>query len=61
MYDIIKRYNNPLIHFISATTGKISKWEFHKTDSDFFPSIPHGHAITNQKVKLDAYRGYIYN
>lgn len=52
---------DPLLHFISATSGKISKWEFHKTDSDFFPSIPHGHAIINNKIKLDAYRGYIYN
>ncbi len=51
---------DPLLHFISAKTGKISKWEFHKTDSDFFPSIPHGHAIINHKIKLDAYRGYIY-
>jgi len=51
---------DPLLHFISATTGKISKWEFHKADSDFFPSIPHGHAIINHKIKLDAYRGYIY-
>lgn len=51
---------DPLLHFISATAGKISKWEFHKTDSDFFPSIPHGHAIINHKIKLDAYRGYIY-
>ncbi|HPH91269.1 MAG TPA: hypothetical protein PLZ68_10620 [Ferruginibacter sp.] len=48
------------LHFITALAGKISKWEFHKTDSDFFPSIPHGHAITNPKIKLDAYRGYIY-
>ncbi len=51
---------DPLLHFISAIAGKISKWEFHKTDSDFFPSIPHGHAIINHKIKLDAYRGYIY-
>ena len=51
---------DPSLHFIFFRTGKISKWEFHKTDSDFFPSIPHGHAITNNKIKLDAYRGYIY-
>lgn len=51
---------DPLLHFISATKGKLSKWEFHKTDSDFFPSIPHGHAVINHKIKLDAYKGYIY-
>jgi hypothetical protein len=51
---------DPSLHFISAKTGKISKWNFHKADDDYFPSIPHGHAIVNDKIKLDAYRGYIY-
>lgn len=51
---------DPVLHFITTSAGKISKWEFHKTDSDFFPSIPHGHAIINHKIKLDAYRGYIF-
>lgn len=51
---------DPQLHFITANSGKISKWEFHKTDSDFFPSIPHGHAIINHKIKLDCYLGHIY-
>lgn len=51
---------DPSLHLISKRAGKISKWQFHKTDSDFFPSIPHGHAIINNKIKLDVYRGHIY-
>jgi len=51
---------DPILHFISAEKGKVSKWEFHKTDSDPVPSVPHGHAIINHKIKLDPYRGYIY-
>lgn len=51
---------DPKIHFITSSSGIISKWEFHKFDRDFFPTIPHGHAIINNKIKLDAYRGYIY-
>jgi hypothetical protein len=51
---------DPIVHFITNNAGKISNWEFHKTDSDFFPSIPHGHAIINHKIKLDAFRGHIF-
>jgi hypothetical protein len=51
--------NDPVLHFISKASGKISKWDFHKTDSDPLPSIPHGHSIENHTIKLDAYLGYI--
>ncbi|OMF16549.1 hypothetical protein BK131_00675 [Paenibacillus amylolyticus] len=37
------------------------KWIFHKSDADFYPSIPHGHAIRNEKIKLDPYRGLIHD
>lgn len=52
---------DPTLHFITPKTGKISKWEFIKGDPDFFPSIPHGHAIINESIKLDSYQGYYYN
>jgi hypothetical protein len=52
--------SDPSIFFLTTVSGKLSKWEFHKGDSDFFPSIPHGHSIDNHKVKLDAYLGFIY-
>ncbi|ADB37864.1 hypothetical protein [Spirosoma linguale] len=51
---------DPLLHFITDKGGKMGRWEFHKTDSDFFPSIPHGHALSNHKIKLDAYSGHMY-
>ena len=51
---------DPNLHFIASSSGKMGKWEFHKTDSDFFPSIPHGHLISNNKIKLDSYTGHIY-
>ena len=51
---------DPLLHLITDKGGKIGRWEFHKTDSDFYPSIPHGHSLSNHKIKLDTYSGYIY-
>ena len=47
------------LHFIAENIG-LSNWLFHKGDDDFFPSIPHGHAISGRPRKLDAYRGWIY-
>lgn len=48
-----------ILHFIADNIG-LSNWLFHKSDDDFFPSIPHGHAISGRPCKLDAYRGWIY-
>jgi hypothetical protein len=53
--------DNPTLKFTTPKTGKISKWKFTKGDADFFPSIPHGHATINQKIKLDCYQGYYFN
>jgi hypothetical protein len=51
-----------LMHFLTRNKGVLGeKWNFHQTDRDFFPSIPHGHLITNDKIKLDSYRGYTYD
>jgi hypothetical protein len=41
-----------------ASTG-LSQWEFHQTDRDFFPSVPHGHH-KSKPLKLDAYLGWYY-
>lgn len=48
-----------ILHFIADNIG-LSNWFFHKGDDDFFPSIPHGHAISGRRRKLDAYRGWVY-
>ncbi len=55
--------SNPLLHFTTSQAGAISKlkWKFTIGDPDYFPSIPHGHATKNKKVKLDSYLGYFYN
>lgn len=51
---------DPLLHFITDKGGKIGRWKFHKTDSDFYPSIPHGHSLSNHKIKLNVYSGHMY-
>jgi hypothetical protein len=48
-------------HFISAQNGKYCKWKFNEYDVDDNPSIPHGHGIVKRKLKLDPYRGLIFN
>lgn len=50
-----------VMHFITPNAGKFTRWLFRVGDPDFFPSIPHGHSISNSKVKLDCYLGYFYN
>jgi hypothetical protein len=49
------------LHFISAQNGKYCKWKFNEFDVDDKPSIPHGHGIEKRKLKLDPYRGLIFN
>lgn len=50
-----------VLHFISAESGKYCKWKFNEYDADDKPSIPHGHGIEKRKLKLDPYRGLIFN
>lgn len=49
-----------VFHLITQKAGIFGKWNFHLTDRDFFPSIPHGHAVQNNRLKLDSYLGHIY-
>ncbi|MGC3977788.1 MAG: hypothetical protein QM751_05845 [Paludibacteraceae bacterium] len=50
-----------VLHFVSAQNGKYCKWKFNEYDADDKPSIPHGHGIEKVKLKLDPYRGLIFN
>lgn len=52
---------NNVLHFISIQNGKYCKWRFFEFDEDDKPSIPHGHGIEKRKLKLDPYRGLIFN
>lgn len=54
---IICRFLSSSIPGASGATSRV--WRFHEADPDFFPSIPHGHAVQNQD-KLDVYRGSIF-
>lgn len=36
-------------------------WEFHKGDADPNPSVPHGHHVSVQGRKLDAYTGIVFD
>lgn len=50
----------PVLHFLAAVSIGLPQWEFHLGDRDFFPSIPHGHWLSDGRKKLDSYRGWIY-
>ena len=50
-----------VLHFISNQNGKYCKWKFNEFDVDDKPSIPHGHGIEKRKLRLDPYRGLIFN
>jgi len=65
-YHTVERSGNTsddgLIHFLTIDKGVLGeKWNFHQADRDFFPSIPHGHLATDNKIKLDSYRGHTYD
>lgn len=49
-----------VLHFISGQSGKYCKQKFNEYDIDDKPSIPHGHGV-EKKLKLDPYRGLIFN
>jgi hypothetical protein len=36
-------------------------WIFHKTDADYWPSVPHGHLKKDDRFKLDVYRGWAFD
>ncbi|ANI91103.1 hypothetical protein [Dietzia timorensis] len=44
-----------------ATSVGGERWEFHKGDADPYPSVPHGHSAADRRIKLDPYRGWIYD
>jgi hypothetical protein len=57
-----EKNTNDIYSFISKLPGcHSSKWNFHKGDKDFWPSVPHGHLINDINIKLDVYRGNTYD
>ncbi|OXM83691.1 hypothetical protein [Paenibacillus rigui] len=55
----LKKKDNDKLDLIRAS-GKY-KWNFRAGDPDFFPSIPHGHNYMNINIKLDPYRGEVFD
>jgi len=53
-------FEPPVLHFVTAASTGLHQWQFHQADPDFFPSIPHGHWRSDQRKKLHAYRGWVY-
>lgn len=53
-------FDPPILAFIPAASTGLHQWQFHQSDPDFFPSIPHGHWRSDHRRKLHAYRGWIY-
>lgn len=53
-------FQPPILHFIAAASTGLHRWKFNQGDTDYFPSIPHGHSQSSRRRKLDAYRGWIY-
>lgn len=54
--------DEPLVmQFTMNTPGMpVRRWDFHLTDADHFPSVPHGHKSDRHDVTLHAYQGFIY-
>lgn len=55
----IRNARHKITSYILRDTN-LRRWEFHKYDDDFFPSVPHGHKIDCSEMKLDVYNGSIY-
>lgn len=52
----------PTLALVTLRAGVLkSPWEFTIGDPDPFPSVPHGHLQSNNKVKLDSYLGHTYD
>ena len=50
------------IYFLITSAGVLGdKWKFNPYDSDYFPSVPHGHLQSKHHTKLDAYLGFTYD
>ena len=39
---------------------KGEKWDIHIADPDFFPSVPHLHAVRDRRIRIDVYTGEVY-
>ena len=50
-----------IFRFIPDGKTGLSIWEFHPYDTDYFPSVPHGHYQGRPQPKLDAYLGWVYS
>ena len=46
--------------YLASSVSGLAEWEFHPYDIDPYPSVPHGHKKTDQRWKLDAYQGWVY-
>lgn len=60
MSDRHAPFEPPVLQFMAGAATGLQRWRFHQTDADFFPSIPHGHWDSDDRKKLDAYRGWVY-
>jgi len=52
--------NTVLKLYKTNSSGKECQWEFYKKDADPHPSVPHGHGVQKTKLRLDPYKGIIY-
>ena len=57
--DMNRKSNNR--YYMYRPKPKIYKqtWEFHKGDSDPYPSVPHGHSLCDNKLKLRIWDGAV--
>jgi hypothetical protein len=46
--------------FFMTSVPQMEEWIFHPFDSDFRPSVPHGHWRGAPNPKLDVYLGWVY-
>lgn len=55
----LRRDKKGYFQFLSRMKG-LKNWVFHQYDSDFHPSIPHGHFQGKSQPNLDSYLGWVY-
>ena len=61
MKRVIRRNKQTHFEMLSPRTKvKRMYWEFHKTDADYRPSVPHGHSLDG-KYKLELWTGDVYD
>jgi hypothetical protein len=57
-----RRIESPVLVLMTDKKGALDDfWKFTLGDPDPFPSIPHGHLKSNNKIKLDSYLGFTFN